>query len=350
MKKTHLITIIMFSATTMFAQNISKKIDSILNNLHEEHPNTGISLGLYYKDQVIYSNIGTINRTDNQKIDENTVFEIASITKAITGNLIAQAIKDKKFNSNSYIDNYLPPFFELNTNIKNKIKISDLASHQSGLPDIDFRKLIALNPQQPVSVINKDSVANLINNCDTLIDYGKYRYSTIGFILLGQILEQAYGESYEFILTEKIIKPIQMKRTFTRNFDVENVTSGFNLDGGAQELFKWNITAPAGLIKSSSADMISYLKHLLYDDSNRSATSITEQRFYKDDKIEIGLGLNIIQIGDETIFAKTGDTLGQTSVIAYNQAKKWGLVILINESNSKLRNNIFNTIYEQILN
>ena len=78
----------------------------------------------------------------------------------------------------------------LHQNLRNKIKISDLASHQSGLPDIDFPKLIEQDPQQPVNNVTAQTLATIINNCSELKDYGKYRYSTIGYTLLGQIVEK----------------------------------------------------------------------------------------------------------------------------------------------------------------
>ncbi len=335
---------------TSFAQINTSKIDSILINVKKEYPEVGISIGFLDNENISFNHIGTLSKKSDSSVNEHTVFEIASVTKAITGNLIAQAIEDKKFESNSFIDDYLPTDFKLNNNIKHKIKISDLASHQSGLPDIDFRKLIAINPQNPINIIDRDTVLAMVNTCNTLIDYGKYRYSNIGFILLGQILEQVYQKSYDAILREKIINSSQMKRTFTTHFDIKNIASGNNMQGGHQDLFDWNIMAPAGLIKSSSFDMIIYLKQILSNKPIGLAANIAENSFYKDEDIEIGLGVNIIKIGNETIYAKTGDSLGQSSVIAYNRDKKWGLVILINQSNSNLRNNIFNTIYEEILN
>lgn len=142
-----------------------------------------------------------------------------------------------------------------------------MASHQSGLPDIDFGKLIELNPQQPVSSVTQETLTSLVNNCTELTDYGKYRYSTIGYTLLGQILEKIYNKSYDEIIREKIFQPLKMKQTLTKDFNVKNITTSHNPDGGIQEFFKWNITAPAGLVKSNAADMIVYLKAILNDKS-----------------------------------------------------------------------------------
>ena len=77
-----------------------------------------------------------------------------------------------------------------------------------------------------------------------------------------------------------------------------------------------------------------------------SASRIAEERYYKDDNISIGLGINILSDASETIYAKTGDSMGQSSVMAYNRKEKWAIVLFMNQRNSKLRNELFNTIYE----
>lgn len=228
-----------------FGQDISRRIDSIIKDNYQENPEIGISVGFINNNEEYYTAYGNLNEGSQTKINKNSIFELASITKILTSNLIAQAVSEKKIKVDDYIDRFLPKEYVLNKNLKNKIKISDLASHQSGLPDIDFGKLIELNPQQPVSSVNEQTLITIINNCSELKDYGKYRYSTIGYTLLGQILENVYGKSYGEIIRDKIIDPLQMTNTLTKDFDVKNKTVGHNPNGGIQEFFKWNITAPA---------------------------------------------------------------------------------------------------------
>jgi len=348
MKNRFLILItVLITTTVSFGQNPLKKVDLILDSIHEKHPEIAISVGLIHTGKEYHRSLGNLNRESSLNVDKNSIFEITSITKAITGNLIAQAVHDGKINLNDYIEKHLPDDFSIKDEIKNKITIADLVSHQSGLPDINFPELIAKNPQQPVSSVTLKTISSLINNCSELTDYGIYRYSTVGFILLGQILEHVYQENYETILNKEIIEPLQLQRTFTDNFNVENITTGYNPEGGKQELFLWNVTAPAGLIKSSSSDILSYLQAVLSDKSSISKASlISEKTFYKDDRIEIGLGMNIIRDNDQIIYAKTGDSMGQSSVMAYNRNAKWGIIIMMNERNSKLRNELFNSLYE----
>lgn len=333
-----------------FGQDITKKIDSIIKDSYQKNPNVSISVGFINNNEEYYTAYGNLSKDSQTKVDKNTVFEIASITKILTSNLIAQAVIEHKIKADDYIDNYLPKEYVLNKNLKNKIKISDLASHQSGLPDVDFAKLIALGPQQPLNNVTQETLTSIINNCNELIDYGKYRYSTIGYTLLGQILEKVYNKSYDEIISDKIIRPLHMKNTLTKDFNVKNRTTGYNPDGGIQEFLKWNITAPAGQIKSNASDMVAYLKAVLNKETTvGKAAIITEKIFYKDEKRELGLGTNIMTDDKYTLYQKSGDSMGQSSIICYNRAKNWGIIILLNQRNSKMRNNLLNTIYDTVL-
>jgi len=341
---------LLFISHFSFGQDLSKRIDSIIKNSYQKNPNVGISVGFIKNNQTYFTAYGKLNAQSEMKIDQNSLFEIASITKILTSNLIAQAVMEHKIKLDDYIDAFLPKGYVLHQNLKHKIKISDLASHQSGLPDIDFGKLIELNPQQPVSSVTEQTLTTIINNCTELIDYGKYRYSTIGYTLLGQILEKVYGKSYDEIIRTKMIVPLGMKHTLTKDFDVKNRTVAHNPEGGIQEFFKWNVTASAGLVKSTTADMVKFLKAVLNKETVvGKAAIITEKVFYKDAKREMGLGTNILTDDQNTLYLKTGDSMGQSSIICYNRAKNWGIIILLDQRNSKMRQSLLNEITETIL-
>lgn len=341
---------LLLTSTISFGQDITKKIDSIVKNAYQKNPNTSISVGFIKNNEEYYTAYGNLKEGSSIKINKNSIFEIASITKILTSNLIAQAVIENKIKTDDFIDSYLPAAYVLHKNLRNRIKISDLASHQSGLPDIDFGKLIEQNPQQPVSSVTEKTLASIINNCSELKDYGKYRYSTIGYTLLGQILEKVYHKSYDEIITQKIIEPLQLTNTLTKDFNVKNITTGHNPDGGIQEFFNWNITASAGLVKSNASDMVMFLKTVLNKETTiAQAALITEKIFYKDEKREMGLGTNIMTDEANTIYLKSGDSMGQSSIIGYNRAKNWGIIILLNQRNSKERQDLLNEIYETIL-
>lgn len=344
-----LATLLLFSNLS-FGQETFKKIDSIIRDSYQKNPDVGISVGFIRNNEEYYTAYGKLNAESQIEINKSSIFEIASITKIITSNLIAQAVIERKIKIDDYIDDFLPKGYVLSKNLKNKIKISDLASHQSGLPDIDFGKLVALDPQQPVHNVTEKTLAAMINNCTEFIDYGKYRYSTIGYTLLGQILEQVYGKSYDKIIKDKIIIPLRMTNTLTKDFEVKNRTTGHNPNGGIQEFFKWNVTAAAGLVKSNAADMVTFLKAVLNKETAAGKAAIMmENIFYKDENRTMGLGINIITDDKNTIYLKSGDSMGQSSIVCYNRAKNWGMIILLDQRNSKMRQSLLNEINDKVL-
>lgn len=336
--------------TISFGQDITQKIDSIVQEVYLKYPEVGISIGFIQNHQEFYTAYGKNHKESTVDINKNSIFEIASITKIVTANLLAQAVLEDKIKLEDYIDDYLPELYILQDAIKNRIKISDLASHQSGLEDLDFGKLIVANSQQPIDGVTQEDISAIINNCAELNDYGIYRYSTIGYVLLGDILEKAYGKSYDQIITEKLIAPYQLTNTYTKAFDVPNLTKGYNQDGGEQEFFNWHTTAPAGLVKSSTADMVTFLKAILNNQTKAGiAAQLCETTYYNKDDRQLGLGTNILIDNQNTLYAKTGDSMGQSSILCYNRAKNWGIVILITQRNSKIRTELFNRIYEEVL-
>jgi CubicO group peptidase (beta-lactamase class C family) len=225
-----------FLFTSALAQDKFTEAQKVIEKIHQETPKASISVGVVLQGNEHFFNYGRTSRGANAaKVTEQSVYEIASGTKAVTGLLVAQAIVGGKLSAEDYIDGYLPKDYHLKENLQKRIKIKDLASHQSGLTDIDFPNLIEQNPQQPTKVVTPESVVKMINETDSLTDYGKYRYSTVGFVLLGQILEEVYGKSYEEILSEKVLKPFQMNSTYTSNFDNAALVQGYNDKGGEQE-------------------------------------------------------------------------------------------------------------------
>jgi CubicO group peptidase (beta-lactamase class C family) len=69
-----------------FGQDITKKIDSILKDSYQKNPNVSISVGFVNNNEEYYTAYGNLSKDSPTKVDKNTVFEIASITKILTSN------------------------------------------------------------------------------------------------------------------------------------------------------------------------------------------------------------------------------------------------------------------------
>ncbi len=350
MKITTSILILLLTSQITFGQSSAKKIDSIFRSISAKNPEIAMSIGFVENGNASFFNYGKISKESPQAVNENTIYEIGSITKLLTGNLIAQAHNEGKLKIDDFIDDYLPKEYILSNEIKGKIKISDLASHQSGLPNFDFKKLMEINPKQPLD-ITKESVHDLINANTKLIDYGSYRYSNISYTLMGMILEKVYAKSFEEVLKEKMLLPLKMENTLTSNFNVKNKVTGYEFNGSPQDFFNWNsLIAPAGLVKSNTSDLTKLLKTILSNKGEISkATAITEMTFFKNTEREIGFGQQMERMADDVYFYKTGNTMGCATILAYDKKSNWGMVILLNHNNSRLIGELMDTNYEYVL-
>ncbi len=63
----------------------------------------------------------------------------------------------------------------------------------------------------------------------------------------------------------------------------------------------------------------------------------------------MGLGLGISTDDTNTLYLKSGDSMGESSILCYNRAKNWGIIILLNQRNSKMRQDLLNEIYANVL-
>lgn len=350
MRKIYTLFILLMLSQLTFSQSRAEKVKLISKEIHNKYPEVAISIGFIDYGKQYFFNYGKISRDSDIDVDKNTIYEIGSITKLFTAILIVQAQDEGRLKIDDFIDDYLPKDYKLSDDDKGKLKISDLASHQSGLPDLNFKKLIEINPKQPLD-ITKESICSVFNDSTKLVDYGCYRYSNLGYILLGLILENVYHKDYWTLVKEKILVPAQMNNTFKTAVNVKNKVIGYDMNGNEQDYFNWNsLSAPAGLLKSNTSDMTKLLTILLYGKGEISkTTTITEQTFFKNTRSEICFGQEVERNGDDFFFYKTGDTFACSSVIAYDKKTDWGIIILINQHNSNLIRDLILTNYEKAL-
>ncbi|MGD1921544.1 MAG: serine hydrolase domain-containing protein [Pleurocapsa sp.] len=252
---------------TCVAQQKTEVIDSTIKATYNSNPDVKISIELVHGSTQYFFIYGTVISTESQRVDSITTFEIGSITKLFTSYLIAQQAQAGRISLDSFVDEYLPPQVKLNPKIQSKIKVSDLASHQSGLPDFDMLRLLQLNPVQPLDEVTTEMVDSILVHTSDLESLGAYQYSNISYVLLGYILENVVGSNYEKIVNNNLLKPLKMKNTFTSDFSSGISTMGYDFQNNKRGFLNWNcVIAPAGLLKSNTSDMLKFIQFLLATD------------------------------------------------------------------------------------
>lgn len=142
-----------------------------------------------------------------------TKYKVASITKAFTSVLILQLVEQGKIDLNKTIKTYLPDY---KGEAGDKVTIHQLLNHTSGMKNIDSvpsLEYVVKNgfplyqmPHTSDEILEKYCSGNLAGEPGK-----KFDYNNADYIVLGKIIERLYGKTYEQVLNEKLLQPLNMR-------------------------------------------------------------------------------------------------------------------------------------------
>ncbi|TXD84533.1 beta-lactamase family protein [Subsaximicrobium wynnwilliamsii] len=200
----------------------TKRLDSLFIEFRKYEEFSGNVLVAENGKIVFQNSYGLANEETNQKLNTETVFELASVSKQFTAMGIVQLHKDGKLSYNDLIDKYIPEL----KNYKG-ITIKNLLTHTSGLPDY---MSVADKKWNKSQIATNDDIISLFQEFEPEQEFEPgqdYAYSNTGYLILGTIIERVSGKSFEEYLNEKIFKPLEMKETlvYRRRYEPKEVSN-----------------------------------------------------------------------------------------------------------------------------
>jgi CubicO group peptidase (beta-lactamase class C family) len=211
---------------------------------------------------------GILENGRSEKVDENTLFMIASNTKAFTGTAMAMLENEGKCSFDDKVQKYLPGFTMKDPWVARHLTLTDVMSHRVGMETFqgDFMYW--------ESDLSSDEVIEKFGMLTPMYDFRtKYGYCNAGFLVAGECLEKITGLTWDQYVSDKIVKPLEMSRTLVLTAELDgaqNLASAHTMvDGKLQVIPHCRIDniAPAASISSSVSDMSHWLIALL--DSGR---------------------------------------------------------------------------------
>jgi serine-type D-Ala-D-Ala carboxypeptidase/endopeptidase len=207
---------------------------------------------------------GNMSKAHNIPVNENTLFDIGSITKTFTTLLLADMVKQGMVSLTDPIEKYLPSSVKVPQFNEQKITLEDLATHTSGLPFLPSN--IWLN-NKVGGVFNSNYTVNqmyraLSNFTLTSAPGSKFQYSDFGLGLLGYILSLKAGVPYEQLVKDRILNVLGMndtKITLSQD-DIKNRFPVGHRDGKEinTPIIPAEIEGTGGL-RSSASDLLKYV-------------------------------------------------------------------------------------------
>nr|NQU91570.1 beta-lactamase family protein [Bacteroidota bacterium] len=203
---------------------------------------------------------------------------IASFTKPFTAMLILQLVEDGKLELDGKLTQYLPVFPEEKGA---DITIHQLLTHTAGITgESRIPNLIDIEKE----FYTREQLLECIAKRDLVYKPGKGReYSNFGYALLGMVIENVTGKSYDEVLFEKICKPAGMKNTLSdvTAMPIENRATGYTYDyftGLKKASFlDMSFTLGAGQLLSTPEDLFLFDKALY---TNKLLTEASKELFF----------------------------------------------------------------------
>ncbi len=202
-----------------------------------ENPGMNVKIGSPFSGAVLVAKNGKIifeeayGKYNRETQTPNTIdakYGIGSVTKQFTAMLVMQLVEKNKIKLGDTIGKYLP---YLSKEKADHITIHQLLSNTSGLPHYNGLQSIGLNLNEfGNKKYTPKALAQLIGRTRLVNTPGAvYLYSSLGYHLLGVILEEVSGKSYAQLLDESIVKPLGLKNTGfgTNEFIAKNLAKGY---------------------------------------------------------------------------------------------------------------------------
>lgn len=237
----------------------SPEIDALVEKTLKTFDVPGIAVAVVKDGKVIHAKgYGLRSLNTKERVTENTLFGIASNSKAFTSAALGMLMDEKKLTWDTKVTDIIPEFKMYNPYVTEEFTIRDLLTHRSGLGlgagDLMFW------PDQ-----NNFTLKDIIHNLRYLKPVSgfrtKYDYDNLLYIVAGEVVTRVSGMPWEDFIESRILKPLGMNATaasYKRLKDKSNVIDPHAPVEGAVKVIRrdWSEVAnAAGGIYSNVTDM-----------------------------------------------------------------------------------------------
>lgn len=212
MKIYSIVLLLLLFAANSFAQSVN--IGEYIQRYTDENNSTGTII-IHKDGNVIYNqSFGSANLQYDIPNTNDTKYKVASITKSFTAVIILQLYERGKIGLHDPIKEYLP---EYSGEGAETVTIHHLLTHTSGIENVEkypiteFEKPwfdIYQKPYSTDEILHKFCSEPLDNEPGTQFDYNNGEY-----IILGKIIEQIYDKTFDRVLEDQILQPLQMNNS-----------------------------------------------------------------------------------------------------------------------------------------
>jgi len=320
----------------------------------------GIALAIVKDDAVVAAKgYGVRKLGERAPVDANTLFGIASNTKAFTATALGLLVEEKKIEWDAPVVRYLPAFAMWDPYVTRELTVRDLLVHRSGL-GLGAGDLL----WWPPSTYDRKEIARRIRYIPPATSFRTaYAYDNVLYLIAGELIEAISGQSWEDFVSSRILAKVGMAGSNVRHSAASSTGGNVAathapIDGRVKPIapFASDNTNPAGGINSSAADMAKWLRvqlsggvladgtRLFSPDTARQLTTIVTPIPIGDPPPELAplkanfngyaLGFGIRDYRGHKLVSHTGGLPGYVSRVAMIPDARVGVAVLTNQESS----------------
>ena len=310
-----------------------ERMDSTLSTIHEYGMFNGVVLAAIGDDIVYHKAFGMADFEQDIPNTPKTRFKIASITKSFTATLVMRLVETGKLSLEDVITDHLPDY---PSSTGSRITLEHLLVQSAGIPD--YLELPGFLENEAKKQHDKCGFIRHFADLDLEFEPGTdWNYGNSGYYLLGLIVEQVTGMSYEKAMRQYVLEPAGLENSGYAASDsqIDRLATGYvkTPEGYEQApFFHSSAGFSAGMMYSTAGDLFRWVRELYNGDLIQNQKHL--QNMITPQKEDYGYGIFVgnQRIGDrsELVLGHAGNIHGFSSQLTYFAFSDYTLIILDN--------------------
>jgi len=357
MKHTKLASLALLASATFnsWAQINTTDLEEVISTSMARFDVPGMAVAVVQDDKVVFAKgFGTSNLNTNAKVNKDTLFGIASNTKAFTSAALAKLVDEGKLSWDDRVIDHLPEFRLYDSYVTREMRVRDLLSHRSGLGLGQGDLMIWPSTDKSI----EDILAGLQYLKPASSFRSQYAYNNLMFVTAGEVVARVSGMSWNDYIEKNILQPLHMDNSragFSRipksnkNWAIGHIPMDGKLNpffvnyledfrgagaiaSSVNDMSQWLLTQLAGGKMPSGEQLFSEKQQAqMWHPHITSMASKSAYEAYHQQFRGYGLGWSIEDYHGFKKLGHGGGILGMVSQVTLLPEKKLGIVILSNQ-------------------
>ena len=357
MKLSKLASLALLASATFnsWAQINTTHLEEVINTSMARFDVPGMAVAVVQDNKVVFAKgFGTSNLNTHAKVNKDTLFGIASNTKAFTSAALAKLIDEGKLSWDDRVIDHLPEFRLYDSYVTREMRVRDLLSHRSGLGLGQGDLMIWPSTDKSIA----DILAGLQYLKPASSFRSQYAYNNLMFVTAGEVVARVSGMSWNDYIEKNILQPLHMDNSragFSRipksnkNWAIGHIPMDGKLNpffvnyledfrgagaiaSSVNDMSQWLLTQLAGGKMPSGEQLFSEKQQAqMWHPHITSMASKSAYEAYHQQFRGYGLGWSIEDYHGFKKLGHGGGILGMVSQVTLLPEKKLGIVILSNQ-------------------